>query len=177
MSFAPEVSAGETVLPRFAFASTNALVSGAMRLSYFTAGRSETIGSLVAATGATAAAATPTLCRMGIYAIASDGAGTLVASTANDTALFSAANTIYTKALSASLAKVAGQRYAFAILVVSGTTMPNFVSTSNSSILAAENAVEPRITASLAGQADLPASFASGSLAAVGPALYGRLVV
>lgn len=146
-------------------ANVATLTTGTLALSYFTADKTETITTLTAYTGTTAAAATPTICRMGIYSVAANGNLTLVASTPNDTTLFAAASTSYPKALSVSLSKTAGQRYATGILVVSGTTMPSFhgiqllADTPMNSILMLAPAISGRAT----GQTDLP-----GSLTAAG---------
>lgn len=135
--------------------------SGTLALAYFTADKTETINTLTAYTGTVAAAATPTLCRMGIYEIDASGNGTLVASTPNDTTLFAATNIVYAKALSAPFTKTAGQRYATAILVTSGVTMPNFhgplaVATGPSSTVAQ---LGPATIGRITAQTDLPASF------------------
>lgn len=148
--------------------------SGTLRLTYFTARKTETTTQVKIYTGTTAAAATPTLCRLGLYQIASDGAGTLVASTANDTTLFAAATTAYTKSWSVSFAKVAGQRYALGVLVVSGAATPTYLGSINSS--AGVHATLPRLTASLGAQADLPGSFTDASLSGSAGYFYAEIL-
>lgn len=161
--------AGEFVpdIERWSSGATVTAASQAMLLSFFTAKRTETISTLSVTVGGTAAAATPSLVRFGIYSVASNGDLTLTASTANDTTLLAATNTTYNKALSSSFSKVAGRRYATAVLVVSATTMPIYVGQTvyNASPVNTLLAVSPRRTATLAGQSDLPASISSGSLA------------
>lgn len=142
--------------------AVTAAASGRMRLCYFTAQRTEAIASLRARTGATAAGATPTLVRLGIYRI--DPAtehGTLVASTANDTTLFAAANTAYTKALQASWAKTKGVRYAHAILIVTAAAMPTLYGFEppSASAVDIEYGERPRISGAIDSLSDLPASF------------------
>lgn len=159
------LSSGEENVSRLlAPVSTIPLSTQVLRLSYFTARKSEAIGNVRVLTGGTAAAATPSLVRFGIYSVAADGALTLVASTANDTSLLAAQSTAYTKALSASFAKVAGQRYAVGMLVVTATTAPTvnglFVGSAST-----EAGLAPRLAAAVVGQSDLPASIAAGSLA------------
>lgn len=142
--------------------------SGTLALSYFTADKTETINNVTLYTGTTAAGATPTLVRVGIYSLDGSGNGTLVASTPNDTTLLAAASTAYTKALSAPFSKVAGTRYAIGLLVVSGATMPSFqgplaVSSAPSQTVFG---LPPRLCGRLTGQTDLPASFTEAGLTA-----------
>lgn len=145
------------------------MASGGMRLGYFTARKAETTTQVRVITGGTAAAATPTLCRIGLYQIAANGDGALVAATANDTSLFAAGNTTYTRSWTASHAKAAGTRYAVGILVVSGAALPSFAG--NLAPATAENAIDPRINGSINSITDLPASF----LAATPVAGSGRV--
>ncbi|GAA0494815.1 hypothetical protein Ade02nite_19680 [Paractinoplanes deccanensis] len=148
-----------------------------LRLTHFTARKSESTTQVRMISGGTAAAATPTLVRMGLYLVDGNGDGTLVASTANDTSLFAATNTAYTRSWTAPYAKVAGQRYALGVLVVTAATAPQLVGNSIAGVgAAAEPSVAPRLSGSLAGQADLPASFTAASLAATGQRFYGVLL-
>lgn len=140
--------------------------SGQLRLSHFTAKRTETITGVTVYTGTAGAAATPTLCRMGIYSI--DNAVedmTLIASTPNDTALFAAATTAYQKNFSVPWNKVAGRRYAFGILTVSGVATANFMGSFVVISAAAWTGLVPRRMSYVGGQSDLPASISAGSLA------------
>lgn len=167
------VAAGEESIPRLVvIASTGALVSQQLHLTYFTAKKTETEASVKVRTGATAAAATPTLCRMGLYSVAANGDIALIASTPNDTTLFAAANTAYTKAYSVAAQRVAGTRYARGILVVSAAAMPTFFSSAISTPFGNELATAPRLAAQVTGQADLPASVAAGSLVNGSMAIY-----
>jgi hypothetical protein len=156
---------GETLLDRYLGGHDNltAATSGQMLLTFYTARKSETVGRVRVYSGNTGAAATPTLVRLGVYLVAADDALTLVASTANDTALLAGNDTVYTKDLSATFAKVAGRRYAVGLLVVSATTMPQLRgwAAANSATTAWE--VLPRLTGRVDSQADLPASVAAGS--------------
>lgn len=154
---------------RYAFGAANTgslLASQVLNLHYFTAPRTETLATMTTYTGSTAAAATPSLCRYGIYSIAANGAGTLVASTPNDTAIWAATNTAYPKAFSVPFAFQAAQRYAAAVLCVSAAAIPVLVTP----VFAALSLVDvvvgaaPRIAAFLGSQADLPSSFTNASL-------------
>lgn len=158
---------GEFV-PRREYITSNqiAATSGTLVLRYFTADKTEAINTLTAYTGTVAAAATPTICRMGIYAVADNGDITLVASTPNDTALFTVINTAYSKGLSATFNKVAGVRYATALLVVSGAAVPTW----HGQQLAATNPTNafvrdaPAIVGRVLSQTDLPASVVAASI-------------
>ena len=121
--------------------------------------------------GGTAAGATPTLIRVGLYEIAADGDGTLVAATANDTSLLAVANTAYEKALSAPYTLRRGQRYAAGLLVVTGATAPTIAGGASFSV-ATEGAEEPRMNGSIGSQTDLPASFAGGDVGVSGARHY-----
>ena len=159
---ANRLAAGQETFSRiYATGNGIAITSGVLKLAYLTAFRSETINSLKVNTGGTGAAATPTLCRLGLYSVAGNGDLTLIASTANDTTLFSSANTGYTKALTSGVAVTKGQRYAVAILVVSGTTMPSLAGIGISISLGGES---PRVYGQVNAQADLPASISAGSI-------------
>lgn len=153
------LTSGEEVIPRAWANAGPGFASGSLRLSYFTARKTEAITQLRAETFSTAAA-TVTLARMGIYTVAENGDLTLAAATANDTTLFGATFTKYTRSVTATLNKVAGQRYAFGVLVVA-TTPPLIMGTS---VPAALSADAPRIAGQLTGQTDLPASIAAGSV-------------
>lgn len=167
---APDLTTGEMIPNRYEITSAAVThASGTVVLCYFVADKTETITTLTAYTSGTAAGATPTLCRMGIYSIAANGDGTLVASTPNDTALFAAINTAYPKALSASLSKVAGQRYATALLVVSGAAMPTHLGAAFQATTPFSNiqALAPARNARITSQSDLPSSFVAAT-----PAVY-----
>jgi hypothetical protein len=119
------VTIGEEVYQReFMTTASVPLTSGTMRLTYFTSRKSETTTQVRVYSGSTAAAATPTLCKVGLYLIDGSGVPNLVAATANDTAMFAATNTAYTRSWTTPYAKIVGQRYVLGVLVASATTMP-----------------------------------------------------
>lgn len=159
------VAAGETTLPREAVASGQSSSSQQLRLTYFTAQSSGPITQIRTGTAATAAAATPTLIQFGIYSVAANGDLALLNSTANDTTLFAATQTIYTKALSSTFNKVAGTRYAVGLLIVSAATMPLILAGPSVSAMQSElTGVAPRLAGVVASQALLPSSVANASI-------------
>lgn len=170
------LTSGESTMPRGQVSSSGVQVgsSQSLRLSYFMAKKTEVVTQIRLITGGTAAAATPTLCRAGIYSEAANGDLTLVGSFANDTALFAGASTVYTKTLTASFTKTAGVRYAVGILVVTATTLPQF--TGQTALNTTEATSAPRLTAAVSGQSDLPSSVANASLAGSGSRIYAAMI-
>lgn len=159
-----ELNGQHTPYPRWAAASTVTLTSQSMRVSYYTAPSSLLVTSVKTYTGSTAAAATPTLCRIGLYSVGSDGGLTgLLASTANDTTLWATTHTKYTKAFSAQYQLTAGTRYAIGVLCVTGATAPTLPACNTSSAGTAGDL--PVFATAIGSQSDLPASVAIGSLA------------
>ncbi len=157
------LTSGESTIPRRDVTATTA-ASGTqnLRLTYFTAKKTEPITQVRVPSGSTAAGATPTLARVGIYTVDSSGNLTLVASTANDTALFAASSTEYVKSLSASFTKQRGTRYAVGILVVTSATAPTFLG--HNSLTSAEAGKAPRLGGLVSAQSDLPSSVSVGSI-------------
>lgn len=168
------LTVGQETIGRLLAGGAISMSTGSLRLAYFTARKSETITQLKVATGGTAAGATPTLIRMGLYSVDASGNLTLVASTPNDTTLLANTTTTYPKALSASYAVVRGLRYAFGLLVVTGATAPSVLASLvlNATIASAS----PRRVGNVAGQSDLPASISAGSVASTVNVIYGELV-
>jgi hypothetical protein len=167
-----ELTVGQESLPRDLVLGSIAMSTGVLRLRYFTARKTEDVANIRMRTGTTAAAATPTLCRMGIYSVAANGDITLFAACANDTSLFASINTTYTKALTSTVTLVKGTRYAFGAIVVTGTTAPTVLS-SNSTLDSVEVAVAPRLTATLTAQTDLTTPITAGTLANTAVSIYG----
>lgn len=154
---------GETTLPpaQCIAAGGGSLSTGNFRLVYFTAAKTESI-TKISTYAATAAAATPTLCRVGIYTIDGSGNLTLAASIANDTTIWSNNGVEYERALDVTFSKVAGTRYAVGSLCVTAQTAPNLAGMQGSNPLI--NAIAPRIAGTIGSQTDLPASVAVGSI-------------
>jgi hypothetical protein len=166
------LAVGEEVFPR-EFLSTlsgSTPASGQLRLTYWTCRKTELTTQIRCCTGAVAAAATPTLCRIGMWQVGTDGSLTMVGATANDTTLFAAAGTAYTRSWQTPFVKVAGTRYAWAPLVVSGTTMPTFAGVV-SAITSEQSSVLPALSAGAGAgftlpYADLPSSIPAGDIGA-----------
>lgn len=118
------IASGIETMPRTSGLLTAGWVSQRIQFSFFTATQAVLLTNAIACSGGTAAAATPSLIRIGLYTV-SGTTLTLVASTPNDTSLFAAANTAYTKALSATYTTVPEQRYAAGLLIISAATMPS----------------------------------------------------
>jgi len=171
-----QFAAGTTTMDRKAATASPTCTSQLLRLMYFTAPRAETIANVAVLTSGTAAGATPTLCRIGVYSVAANGDLTLVGACANDTSLFATINTRYARALSASYNAVLGQRYAMGVLVVTAAATPTFVGIAPNSALVTSFSTSPRISGSLAGQSDLPSSIAAGSVAATTVLPYGEVL-
>ena len=166
---------GMSTMPRWAVQTTSiTLTSGSMRLCGFTAPRTETVTKVRFLSGATAAAATPTLVRVGLYSVDTAGAGTLVASTANDTTLAATQHTSYEKAFSASYTVTEGGLYAVGFLIVTAgatNTLVGSLNVSGGNVIG-ENAYLPRICGSLGSQTDLPASYTDASLSNTASVFY-----
>lgn len=162
---------GQAWPPRGNFGLTNSAVTlsnQVLRLTYFRAARTEPVSTINWLQGNTAAGATPTLVRFGLYLEAANGDLSLVASTANDTALLAGSSGVQgSKALQASYTLLAGGRYAAAWLVVTGATAPTIVGTlqgNDGSGMRSEMARSPRLAAAIGGQSDLPPSIAAAGL-------------
>lgn len=174
-----DLASGETTVSRRMTGAAGTLTTQTLRLAYKKATKTETIGSVILAGAGTAAGATMTLCKVGIYEEDPNTLDlTLVASSANSTSKFSSAvsGTESTFTLSSNFNKVRGRRYAVAVLVVTSATAPNIlVGATMSGTSAIKN---PRLCAAVAGQTDLPASIANSTLASAGTSVcpYAELV-
>lgn len=157
-----QLSSGESTIPRLMVHTTGVVsTSQYLRLTYFKARKTETITKVRTITGT--AATGSTLCRVGIYSVDGSGNLTLVASIANDTNLWIAANTAYESTLSASWSKVRGTTYAVGVLWVGSGTAPTF--RGNNQLVASECGKDPRIGGLHSSlQSDLPASVAVDSI-------------
>ena len=147
---------------------TATLTSGTVYFTFFTPSWTTTISSVTVISAGTASTGT-SLVRFGLYSL-SGGTATLVASTANDTTVFSSTNTASTRNLDTSYQLVAGNRYALAVLVVGST--PGTVYTAFNNPPAALSALEPRITGAVALQSNLPSTASSFTASNIG--VWGR---
>lgn len=157
---------GEETFSRINATQTATLTSQTLRVVYFRARRSETIGKLLFTSAGTAAAATPTLVRGGVYSVGADWSLTaLLASTANDTAIYATTSTEYLRDLTTTFDKVQGSWYAVGFLVVTAVAAPTCATFSvGTSVSSAGTNGRPRLGTAITGNADLPASVAVGSL-------------
>jgi hypothetical protein len=163
------LTAGEGNMDRMTntLVNTDQSATGTLYLRYFTAQVTETITKMAMYSGTTAAAATPTLVRMGVFSVDSVGDGTLLSSHVSDTALFATGNTRYEKTLTTPVSKVRGQRYATGVLVVSAGACPTFYGRLHAGATAAGTMLgqAPRVCGDFASQTDMPASFTEAGLA------------
>lgn len=170
---APLTSGRETV-PRVTVSNAvGPITSGQMQFAFFTPDTSYSSTLVRVGCGATAAASV-TLARVGLYTVDSAGNLALVASTANDTTLFATINTMYTKTWTTPVTVNGGQQYAVGVLVTA-TTMPAWLGVALSTAMAAEFALAPRLTGTLASQADLPASTSTAALANTHRVIYAAI--
>lgn len=161
------LTVGQATLPRQFASQSVTLNTGQLRLAWFTARRTETVANVRVLSGGTASAATPTLQRLGLYTVNTDGSLTLAASTTNDTAtLLRTANTAYTKPLSTPVSLVAGSRYALGLLAVSTSALATVTGLAAAGA-ATEALLDPPLNAiSTATLTDLPATLAMSALSA-----------
>jgi hypothetical protein len=160
-----QLTVGQETFSRELILNSGIAPTQVVKFTYFTSRKSEVTTQVRVTTGGIAAAATPTLCRLGLYSIAANGDGTLVASTTNDTTLFAANFTTYTKSWTSPYTMIAGQRYAAAHLVVSSAATPTW---SGQLLIAnpgprTEYATDPRLGAVIGSQSDLPSTFTAAT--------------
>jgi hypothetical protein len=167
-------TAGIDIYPRGECTNVAILqLANIVSFTFFTAPITAIVSSITAATGATAGSGL-TLARMGLYTF-DETTVTLVARTANDTTLFTAAQTLYTRSFDtaggypANYTLTAGSRYGVGILSV-GTTLPNY---SAKAVSVAISNMIPRTCAGLAGQSDLPTT--NSSLGNLNAHMFARL--
>lgn len=167
-----DLESGETNFPRFLVNGAPAIpgASGRLICPIFAARRSETINT-IRVINANAAGATPTLVRVGVWEWddAADN-GPLIASTANDTSLFSVANTQYDIPLIAPWSKVKGRRYAIGCLVVTAAALPSIYGYSyggNIVPLGTLMTLLPRLSTRQDSLTDLPATLSFSTVGGV----------
>jgi hypothetical protein len=141
------LATGQENIPRWAATSANSITmaTGVVRFAYFTARQTQTITKLRFSSANTAAAATPTLVKFGLYSVDVSGNLTQIGVTASDTSIFSVAQTDYSISLSASASVTEGSQYAIAAIVVTGATAPTIAGTVAST--PASTALSPRLCA------------------------------
>lgn len=167
---------GETALLRPCDGSTLGIATQQLRLTYFTAQRSETISQVRFYIG-TASGSSPTLAKVGVWTANDAGALlTQVAGTTNDTALLTgSANARRTKSFSSSWSKVRGTRYAVGInMVSSASPTPTFVGKFFG--VSQESGDSQRLAGTASSQTDLPSTLASGSISDSSSAIQFHLL-
>jgi hypothetical protein len=167
---------GMYVIDRVNATGNATIASGVLRLTYFTAVRSERLGALAATTSSPAAVGV-TDARYALYTVAgdpytTDGDLTLLAATPTDTTLFAATHTRYVKDTSALYDVVEGQRYAWGVWGV-WTTAPNLWGAAGSFATLAES---PRQTGQVAGLAALPDTIAAATLTGSNASVLGEIL-
>lgn len=169
-----ELAVGESTLSRRAVATGDAaLTPGTLQLTYFTARKTEIISRVRTCSGSVASDDS-TMCRVAVYEVDEAEDLTLVAATENDDSQWSAVDTTYATAFSASFTKRRGARYAVGALVAGGAAGPNLLG--QIQLLRDEAAEKPRLCGALAGQIDLPTNIAAGSVADSAIQIYAALV-
>jgi hypothetical protein len=148
---------------RLAMQTQAAFTSGYVQLAFTTCRTSFTASKIRTYSG-TAAGATPTLVKLGIYSEAANGDLTLLAATANTPTIYATANTKYEPALTTTVNLVAGNRYALAAIVVTTAALPTTPTSFGASAAQQELAIAPRRAGNRTGQSDLPATIPSGNI-------------
>jgi len=176
-----QLAVGEEIYSRdLVTSSAVAVTSGVLRLSFFTALKTEITAQVKMLSGSTPAGATPSLIRVGLYLVQDSGNGVLVASTlnnpTNNATLFTVVNMPYIQPWSTPYLKLAGQRYAEGPLFVTTAAPPTLAGYTLALAMETEAAADPRLTGRLSGQTDLPASFTAGSLTPTNVRYYASLL-
>jgi hypothetical protein len=154
--------AGFATMSRIGALNDLATTSGRLALQYITADKTAVVSTMRALSWSTAAAATPTLIRFGIYSVATNGDLTLIGSTANDTTLFAGTFQAQVKALSAATTLIQGNRYVLAFLIVSSAAMPTVLGS-----YIADPDQSPRLAGIVTGQTNLPSTITAGTVASI----------
>jgi hypothetical protein len=166
------LTTGDPIMNRRFATNQLGATNGFLRLSYLTATKSETVTSVRVPCATAGVGAT--LARIGVYSIDGSGNLTLIASTPNDTGLWIASSTSYTKSLSDSFSKVRGTRYAIGIISVGASTAPLLYG--NNAVAGVEMSQPPRLSAILTSQTDLPSTISVGSLGDTTVTMYSVLL-
>lgn len=160
---AGRINGAVTLTPRYApQASVSSGSSGRLRLTYFTSDATILATSLAVSSGSIAATGT-SLCRYGIYSIAANGNGTLIAATDSDTNIFASINTVYSRSFAAPVTITAGNRYAAGPLWVGSGTVPYLVVYTIYGTLYLGSGSE-RLAGYIPSLSDLPASFVDSAV-------------
>lgn len=139
--------------------------SGTVWINFFRAPRTQALTRWDVAV-ATAAGATPSLIRGGLYLVDDNDNLTQLAASVNDTSLLSTAGVKGGKAFTTSPVAYFGLRYAFAWLWISAASAPTVLGQVNAGgVTHFAMDSDPRVTAVMIGaQTDLPASITAAQL-------------
>lgn len=166
------LTSGDENISRRVLISNMGMTSGVMWLAYFNVRRTQTVNSIRTVPGS--AASGTTVAKVALFTVDGvTGALTRAGVSANDTALWSVANTPVVKAIGTPVPVTSGQRVAVGVLWT-GTTPPQLKGTSTQS--GTELSQPPRISAGINGQADIAASYVEGDLVVNGQYFYCALV-
>lgn len=162
------IAVGQEVYSRSLLTGTTlTYLTSQLRMSMFTARKTEVTTQVRTISGPTTPVTTNTLCRIGLYLVDDSDNGTLVASTANDVTLWTAQQTVYTRSWSSSYQMVTGQRYALGWLCVftGAGAAPNLAGAFQFQPQGqAEANIHPRLTGLVLSQTDLPSSYTVSQL-------------
>lgn len=165
-----QLSTGLQTMPRWTLSGTScSTLTGYLYLTYATAHKTMSVSSMRMMCGTTAAGATPTLLRLGIYRVDPvSGDLTLVGSTDSDTSLFASPSAVVSKDLAAAVTLTGGTRYAFGFIVVTSATAPSVY---GATVPAAIAEYSPRRTGVLIAS-NLPGSIPNANLSSSGQLMY-----
>jgi hypothetical protein len=150
------------------------MATGVAYFTFFTPRWDLTVDQITVSSAGTASTGL-TSARLGLYTF-SGGTATLVARTAVDSTLFGTSNTAYIRSFDttggfpSTYSLVAGTRYALGVIVVGSS--PGTVYTAFNLIPSTLSALEPRMTAAVTGQSDLPTTASSFTTSVLSP--WGR---
>lgn len=157
---------GDETMPRLSANAEPVPITGTMVLSYLRATQTLDVTLIRAYTGATAAAATTTLFRLGLYEVLADGGLALVAAGVSDVTKIQTAWTSVGQSIAGRI--VAGRTYAVAVLAVGPGQMPTLAGTTSAAGVRLSSGVffmDPKLSAQVPGLGDLPTTVAAASLA------------
>lgn len=159
-----------TTLPRNA-TGVITMTSNSIRFNYFTADKAMNVASITTITSTTAAGATPTLCRYGLYNVEANGDLTLLGATTADTTTWASASVSYTRSLTSLVPVVRNQRLAIGVLIVTAAATPTIQGLFFNADAFSQ---EPRLSAAATATGDLPASVLAANLSSTSGVLYCR---
>lgn len=167
-------------LPRVIAGDSITLVAGDVAVVYL---RNVAAATITGFTTFCRAAGADITARIGLYRVGGDGTLTCVARTAQDTALWEGNATAYTSAIAdngaaspspiSSVALVADADYAVALLAMSASVNPQIAG--RWLINDAFAGIAPRLSASIYAQADLAATYGTGSIFDLSTVAWARL--